>query len=611
MLLALFLAACTHEVTLTGALPILKGESFFDTPFPSDTRMVDGHPDLSSFPNPAGIEILDTYLAVDDEVDGWGTNSPLYVRFSDAIDTTALPSPEKSAEADSPVLLVDVDSTSPHRGEAIPLEFEWTEAEDLYRPGNLLTMAPVFGFPLRPATTYALVLRSPLARPGAMPDVWGQDGDPAYRGLEEILRQRGVDPTDVAAASVFTTQDPRREMARFSRAIHEEIGLGPLETSVELVDDRGFVQVYTGYVTVPIWQHGERPYRSEGGGFEVDVNGVPQIAAWERVKFGLTIPEGKAPDGGWPLVLYSHGTGGNYGSFYSSPTNDDEGPVMAREGVAMFGISQPLHADRGTPETDVELDSFNFLNPEAGRCNFRQGALDQVYLAHLLTRGSLTFKAGEIELPINTGDIAYFGHSQGGLVGAIAAPYFSEELVAAGFSGTGGGLSLTVVLRKEPFDIAALLKNLLQIPETEEMTTKHPVIGVIQMLSEVTDPLNYGSVWFAESPDWPARPLPIELTEGLHDADTPSVATEALAAAARIPIVGDPATDPIAMQLRGLDLYKLPTDLNATDWNGERITSGLQQFPDNGHFAIYENRDARRFYRDFLATALAGDPVLK
>ncbi len=610
MLFSLTLFACTSEVTLSGALPVNEGEGFFDTPFPSDTRLVDGHPDLSGFPNPAAIAILDTYLTVDTEVDGWGTNSPLYVQFEEAIDTSALPSAGASIQNDSPVMLLDVDNDSPTRGQAIPLQFEWTEAEDLYHPRNLLAMAPVFGFTLRPATTYALVLRSPLARPGVMADVWGQDGDPAYRGLEEILRQRGVEPTDVALASVFTTQDPTKEMARFARAIHEEIGLGPVETSVELVDDRGFVSVYTGYVTIPIWQHGTRPYRSEGGGFEVNEAGVPQIAAWERVKFGLTIPSGTAPAGGWPLVLYSHGTGGNFGSFYSSPNNDDEGPVMAHEGVAMFGISQPLHYDRGTPETDVELDSFNFMNPTAGRCNFRQGALDQVYLAHVLTAAPLTFHAGAEDLPINTAKAAYFGHSQGGLVGAIAAPFFSEDMVAAGFSGTGGGLSLTIVLRKDPFDIAALLKVLLQIPEAQEITTMHPVIGVIQMLSEVTDPLNYANVWFAEEPAWPARPLPIELTEGLHDADTPSVATEALAAAGRVPIVGDPATDPLAMELRGLALDTLPTRRNARDWDGEAITAGLAQFPDNGHFAIYENRDARRFYRDFLSSALAGDPEL-
>lgn len=587
---------------------MLEGEGFFDRPFPSDSRLVDGHPDLGDFPNAGTLELLDRYLAMHVAIDGWGTSSPLYVRFEEPIDVSALPEPAASVENDSPVLLVDVDATSSERGRAVPVAFEWTEATTAYQPGNLLAVAPVFGFPLRPATTYALVLRSPVARTGAMPDVW--EG-PEYQGVLEALWQRGIDPEEVAAATVFTTQDPLAETARLARAIHEEIGLGPLDPEVTLVDDRGFVRVYEGYVTVPVWQHGERPYKTEGGGFAFDDDGVPQIAFWERVKFGLTVPEGAAPAAGWPVVLYSHGTGGDWRSFYSSASNDDEGPVLAREGIAMIGISQPLHEGRDTPDTDPELDSFNFANPTSGRCNFRQGALDQVYLAHLLTRESAAFASAEGPIVLDAAHVAYFGHSQGGLVGAIAAPFFSGTVDAAGFSGTGGGLSMTVVLRKDPFDIAELLGSLLELADGEQITTFHPVVGLIQMLSEATDPLNYGRYWFAEEPGWEARPLPMILTEGLDDTATPSLATEALAAAARIPIVGDPATEPASQDLRGLTPDALPTSRNALDWNDAPITAGLRQFADQGHYAIYYDRSARKFYREFLVSSLIGEPTLQ
>ena len=67
---------------------------------------------------------------------------------------------------------------------------------------------------------------------------------------------------------------------------------------------------------------------------------------------------------------------------------------VGREGIAVIGISQPLHADRAPPGTNPDLDSFNFYNPDAGRTNVRQGALDQVYLAEVLTRATASFRAG-------------------------------------------------------------------------------------------------------------------------------------------------------------------------------------------------------------------------
>jgi predicted esterase len=602
----LFLSAACTSVSSGGAAPILDGPDFFDRPFPSDVRRVDGHPDVSDFPGAGDYPLVDAYLNAATQIDGFGTNSPMYVRFAAPIDTTLLPSPEASLTLESPVMLLDVDRDSPHRGERVPVTFEWTEAETTFQPGNFLATAPVFGFPLRPATTYALVFRRPLVAPAA--EGWGVGSDADLLPVEETLAGLGLTSDDVSLAVPFTTQDPVAETTRIARAIREEIGLPALDQELTLVDERDAYTLYEGTVAVPVWQHGERPYRSTGGAFVFGADGAPEIAYWERVKFALTIPtDGPMPDGGWPVVLYSHGTGGDHLTFCDSTSNEEEGTVMAREGVAMIGISQPLHADRAPPGTNAELDSFNYTNPDAGRTNFRQGALDQVYLAEALTHAQPTFTAVGETIALDPSRVAFFGHSQGGLVGAIAAPYMSHDLRAAGFSGTGGGLAMTVVLRKDPFDIAALIASLLSFTEDEELTTFHPVVGLIQMLSEATDPLNYAPWWFAEEPRWDALPLPIVLTEGLADAATPSVTTEALAAAGRVPVVGPAATTPDAFDLRGLDSADLPTSKNATDWNGAAITAGLGQYPDDDHYAIYDNRDAKRLYRDLLVTALNGE----
>lgn len=559
-----------------GATPLLEGDGFFDRPFPSDSRLLEGRVDVSEFPAQDEVELIGRYVAHGTDLEGWGLSSPIYVRFAEDIDPDLLPDTASSQDPGSPIWLVDVDPGSPHRGERVAVETRWTAVGNRYEPDRLLAVAPVWGMPLRPATTYALVLLPPLARPGAMPEGWQTREE--WRDLADWLTAEGLDPERVAAATVFTTQDPRADMARIARAIHEELDRPPQEPALERVEARAGYHVYQGHVTVPVWQAGERPYRDEGGSFVFDEDGAPRVQAWERVRFSLSVPKGEAPAAGWPVVLYSHGTGGDDTSFWSSGNSWDESYVAASRGAAMIGIAQPLHGDRATPDTNTELDSFNFTNPDAGRSNFRQGALDQVWLARWLAEG-VSFEADSGTIALDPDRIAFFGHSQGGLVGAIAAPYMAADLRGAGFSGTGGGMSLTLMLRKDPLDLAELMAAALGV-EPEELSTLHPAVGLVQMFSEVTDPLNYGSAWFFEDPGVEGRPLSIVMTEGTDDPYTPAVTTEALAAAAGVPIVGEAASAPLVMDLRGLGPEALPVTRNVEAWTGEALTAGLGQYPD-------------------------------
>lgn len=607
----MILSGCAASPGTGGVAAILDGPGFFDRPWPSDTRLDAGRVDLTGFPGQGTNTLLDEYLALGETLTGFGTNAPAYVRFEAEPDATLLPSPEDSTRLDSPLMLVDVDRRSPERGRRVPVAWEWSADQTSWRPGNQLAVAPVFGFPLRPATTYALLFRSPLLRDAGQ-EVWGSGGDARYASTEETLIGLGLDPRTVSLAVVFTTQDPTADLRVVADTIQSRIALPSLDGEVELYDARQDYTVYTGEVTVPVWQDGERPYREDGGGFVFDADGQPVVDHWERIRFGLSIPEGEPPEDGWPVVLYGHGTGGSYLTFAATGDNHEEATVLARAGVAVLGISQPLHADRGTPDTNVDLDSFNFFNPIAGRTNFRQAAADTLYLARALAgqRARFIGPEGE-ELPLDPRRVAYFGHSQGGLTGALAAPFFQGDVVAVGFSGTGGGLAITMVQRDDPVDIALLIETLFGFDEGEELSTFHPVCGLIQTLVEVTDPLNYAPWIYADEPAWPAEPLPVLLTEGLHDEATPPDATEALAAAARVPIVGEPATAPLALDLRGLVPLDLPVSGGSVDWEGAAITAGLAQFPDDDHYAIYDNGTARRMYRDFLASALEGEAVIE
>ena len=56
------------------------------------------------------------------------------------------------------------------------------------------------------------------------------------------------------------------------------------------------------------------PYSLSGGDFQYDANGTPIPGATEDMRVSLCVPKGAVPAGGFPVVLYSHGTGGNFES---------------------------------------------------------------------------------------------------------------------------------------------------------------------------------------------------------------------------------------------------------------------------------------------------------
>jgi pimeloyl-ACP methyl ester carboxylesterase len=252
-------------------------------------------------------------------------------------------------------------------------------------------------------------------------------------------------------------------------------------------------------------------------------------------------------------------------------------------------MDQVLHGPRNhscwPPTSDYEncvgTAYFNFINPYAGRDNTRQGAADGfqlLRLAHALPALDAT-------------RIVFLGHSQGGLTGApfVAA---EPELKAGAMSGTGGILAITVLVRKDPLDFKALAELLLGIDGKESLEPFHPALMVIQTFGEPADPISYGPLF--------ATGKSVLLTEGLLDPYTSAQASEALGAASRFDIGGTAAHENDAFVSLGLHVDPLPHDLPA----GSGL---LLQFPDDGHFAMFDNPVARCRVEGFLQTALAGD----
>lgn len=608
--LMLALVGCTEFGA--GPRPIIDGPGFFDRPWPDDRRMVDGHPDFSGFPGVDEYPLIEDYVAQADKIDGFGPASPLYLRFKSALEVPALPDPATSMTTDSPLWLVNIDPRSPRRGALVPFTTTYfAEATD-WIPDNLLAVQPVWGTPLEPSTTYALVVSTDIAQaPAGFEKVWEADhADHAlYEPLAETLFQLHIDIDRVAHAQVFTTQDTSWEMAAIADRIHGGLAVGPIAEEVTRTLMGIHFTAWQGNLWIPIWQTGESPYVAEGGDFTFD-DGAPVLQGWEHVGFSLTVPKDTAdmPTDGYPTVIYSHGTGGDLTSFCDEKDGMEVAGMLAKAGIAGFGISLPFHGDRNTGG-DPAILSFNYFNPEAGRTNFRAAALDQVFLAAALSAESRSFwsEAG-LDVHLDPDRVAYMGHSHGGEIGALAVPHFRDAVDGVVLSGTGGGLSVTLTSRDAgDFDIQGILVNTFELTE-DEFTETHPLVGMVQLLSEVTDPINAGPYWHRNAPPFESRPQPVLMFEGLNDIYTPPRAIEALAGSAGIPIVAPVAQQWTVQELQDIDGIELPVANNRPAWDGEDITTALSQWPEHGHFPIFDDKDAATLYQGFLASTLAGAP---
>ena len=586
---------------------------FFDAPWPSDLRRDDdGTIAWAGFPDPIGDGLLSQWIAFGEDQVGFGTNAPIYVGFDGPLDLTRLPDPAASIADDAALFLLDVDPRSPTWGARVPVVWRVATTPTAYEDVDLLAVAPLPGFPLRPHTTYALVVTTRLAQPSpTLAVLWEEAG---YAALRDALTFHGTRPDEVAVATVFTTTDPTDEMARIADFLRYDVAPPQLSLPLEWVAATPWYDVYRTHYPTPRLTHGVRPYLTDGGGFRFAADGDPLVEGWDDLRLAVCVPKDRTapPPAGYPVALTQHGTGGDFLSHCDLQGYPEEiAAQLAREGIVTLGIDQPLHGTRdgGSPS---DLANFNVLNPESGAANFRQGAADAIYLAHALAGAPTTFRLPDgAPLSLDPARVLYFGHSQGGITGAIAAPFFGDDVQAAVLSGAGGVLTITLEVRKDPIDFAATFASLLGFQPDEALTPLHPAMALVQTLSERTDPINYAPYWFQRrAPVRDAAPLPVLLTSGTDDAMTPYETALALGAAGGLDLVAPAATASLAHALAGLRADRSTLSDNATAWDGSAVTAGLLQVRDGSHFIVWESPDARDAYRTFLATAAGGAPVL-
>jgi hypothetical protein len=417
---------------------------------------------------------------------------------------------------------------------------------------------------------------------------------------------------DILAATVFTTSDPVAELdALRSWMLGDELD-DPVALEVALTEDRDGFTVYEGHFhSVEVFS-GEAPYQGLGEGLiAVDDEGRPEVRTDVQLTFAVSVPDGDAPDDGWPIVFFGHGLGDTYAGFIRVAA----GP-LAQRGVAVLGLSPPLQGERNPTEIEdrdlIVMLSVN--NIVAGREILRQGVLDEVRAVELVTTGGLEIPAevsasGEA-IGFDPARMGFLGHSEGAQIGALLLGVEPELGVGVFTAGGGGGAITMLALELPEIDVAEVVARVIGIdPSVETFDLDHPVVTtVIQPLLDVADPLHTARRIVGEPAS--TGPTHLVMTEGFNDPLTPPASTEVLASA-----VGLPIAEPVGRAIEGLDVQgigsaALPARDNLTSSEGEVATGALLQFPDAGHYILYTDEAVRYQLFEFIASALAGEAEL-
>lgn len=583
---------------------------FYALPFPNDLRRdADGTIQLAGHARPNAL--LGDYLDVFETLDGFGVSSAAFFRFSAPINPASLPAtPEASREADASVYLVDVDPDSPTRGTRTPLKLRFEPRAGEGIGENWLSVLPYPGFPLRGATTYAAVVTRRVTAPdgsavGRSTDwsaVVGEgsggpmDGDEdaeverarrVYAPLLAWLDEPGGDGRDdVAAAAVFTTMDPTALIGR-ARAVLYRDRAAPVARDVVMHSTQAGYVLWTGVYDGPTFQTGTVPYAvPPAGAIELDAAGDPVLQGDVPIRFAVSIPTGRTrPATGWPVVLYAHGTGGDYLSFH----RDGTARRLAGEGLAVLSIDQIMNGARN-PNGSPELDFFNFQNPVAALNNARQAAIDNFTLVRLIG----TLRIGDETF--DPENVAYFGHSQGGITGP---PFLAWEPGVRGavLSGAGGLIYLSLLLKTQPIDIPSIVSAVIRDQPLDEFNN---FLALVQAFIDAADPVSYGRMLVDEPPPG-VGPKHIYQSEGLTDTYTPLPSIEALGVALGLQPARPVLADVPGFALRRLSPLDAPIAGNLSGTTGVfvqyRAASG-----DDGHLVVFDVPEAQRQHAAFLGT---------
>lgn len=635
-------------------LPNAEGaptSDFFRLPFPNDARRdpMTTRINLRGFPTPGtgllGFDVVDRYArASEQDLDGFGANQWVYFRFSTQPDFATL-------QLGSTIKLVDLTTGQPLGYQT----YRFDGNQGKYICANWLGVTTAAGVPFAAGHTIAVILTTGIHTAGAMSRPFERDADfnavmgamapamptqmrawQAYAPLRTYLQMQNIDPSTILNAAVFTVQNPHKRM----QGIRDAINAGPMSTAEGFVrcaegvvspcDDglmganhvRGCIGAadpafdeYQGTIDVPLLQSGTRPYRMPTeGAIAYNAMGQAMPQGRERVCVSITVPRGQMmPMGGWPVVLYAHGTGGNFRSGITEGLAQSlsdvtlEGDRHVRFATVSFdGVMHGRRRGEGVNDSPNVL-FFNFANPNAARDNVLQGGADVLALGRAIR--SLTIMPsgmGAAPIQFDASKVIFLGHSQGSTVGAPAIA-FEPNLAGMVFSGAGGDLRLSLTTKTNPVNIAGLTPLLLG----EAAGAEHPALQLFQAFIESADAVNYGLRLTLDRPmGVPLRPF--VMTYGLGDTFSTPATMQAFATSMSIPAAA-PIPGGMNQWPAGMGI-PLPAMNNYSTGMGSTTGVLLEADPMgmyDGHFVLFRDMTLRQRVLGFIGTASEGMAVVR
>ena len=636
-------------------------KNFYRMPYPNDLRIEkDGSPNLTGLPQPkrtrkcavpdTNIPLVKQFLGsiepdkfiaerlalVDKHTRGFGLYSAIYFQFTDTLAKESIPSPAKSMEKDAQIFLMDIDPKSKYKGTRIPISIHPGYASRFF-PAPMVAIRPFEGFPLQAGTRYAVVFRKgvkdskgkaivappkfeELASEKKLSDAGREALRSVYAPMFAYLKKdHSIAPSDIIAATVFTTGKPLADM----REIYKMLQTLTVKPPKLNCFDPGSKYTYyrcNGTYEAPQFQKGNPPFFDLDTGFFVKKDGKFQYR-FEKLRFVLTVPHSyisaNKPPVKIPIVIYSHGTGGDY----ETPINNNIASQLADLGIAVISIDQPLHGERvGLAIKDAGWLFFNPLNFMAARDNPRQAAIDYIWLKKLTA--SLDIKVVSRQVSFPKEKIWFMGHSQGALVGALFTG-IEQDMRAAFLSAPSGALINTFLPapnrpKDHPNNVTPYVGYLLCDNPDVKIDEFHPLPNLLQHLYDPADPVNYAPHILDKE-----RQIPLNLfmTQGTRDTYTPPQVFRPVATAIQAPLLGTEHQAILGLKLRGVAPQKLPAKGNYTYKNGKKATIGFTQHVEckrtngtlcDGHFVTFHNRDAQTHWISFFESLLKNEvPEIK
>lgn len=632
-----------------------RGGGLFDAPFPAaDLENEDGTIAVELLPEGGRIRIVDQIRASLTSVRGFGTTSAVQFPLTEAPDVALLPDVDASRDASAVVQLVDVDPDSPARGERVPVEVYFDpDAGPFGFHAQLLTLLPVQGWPLRARTQYAAIVTDDLHTVDGEPFVPSLamrallSGDapsdldaPAlasFRAALDALETLGVDPAHVVGMTTFRTGDPTEAMRIGLDSVRGRDAIA-LDAPLALVESHDDYCVFRSTVEVPVYQAGEPPYSTMGGGWVFDDAGALVVQHTEHANILVTLPRRAMPTDGFPAVVLSRtGAGGdrplvdrgiNTAPHEGAPPGTGPAMHFAREGFAGIQIDGPHGGLRNVTGGDEQFIVFNIQNPEALRDNLRQSAIELDLLVDLLPSlrvdptgcDGLATPEGFGRIDIRT--LALMGHSMGASIAPLAAA-FEPRYRALILSGAGASWLENVLYKLSPIATRALATTFLGYNAERParvLREDDPVLNWLQWAGEASDAAVYAPVLIREAQSGSARH--VLMFEGVVDTYIMPPIANSMTIATGLDLAG-PALDQSdarlsefqsivdVLPLRGRGALAFPVSGNV-DTGGSAVTAAVVQHVEDGiedgHEVMWQRPEAHTQYRCFLRGLLDGSP---